>query len=100
MEKVTKKEEKTKTGFRKFIIWIFLVLLVIQAVLVNSLVTRGREINQLNTEREQLRAKIGSLENEIARASSLAIIRRKAEELEMGPGKVKFLPPPPLASSP
>lgn len=90
--------KKTKTGLRKFIIGMLLVLFVIQAVLANSLVTRGREINQLSAEREQLQAEISSLENEVAQASSLTTIRRKAEELGMELGKIEFLPPPPLAS--
>lgn len=97
---MVKKEEKPKTSLRKFIIGIFLVIVVIQVFLANSLVTRGREINQLSAEREQLRAEITSLENGVAQASSLATIQRKARELGMGPGKVEFLPPPPLASAP
>jgi len=94
------KDKKAKTGPRKFIAGIFFVLVVIQVVLANSLVTRGRGINQLSAERERLQAEINSLENEVAQTSSLTTIRQKAEELGMGPGKVKFLPPPPLASVP
>lgn len=93
------KDKKVKTGPRKFIAGIFFVLVVVQVVLANSLVTRGRGINQLSAEREQLQAEISSLENEVAQASSLTTIRRKAEELGMELGKIEFLPPPPLASA-
>lgn len=91
--------KKAKTGPRKFIAGIFFVLVVIQVVLANSLVTRGRGINQLSAERERLQAEISSLENEVAQTSSLTTIRQKAKELGMGPGEIKFLPPPPLASA-
>lgn len=93
-------KEKTKNSPRKFIAGIFFVLVVIQVVLANSLVTRGRGINQLSAERERFQAEISSLENEVAQTSSLTTIRQKAEEVGMGPGEIKFLPPPPLASAP
>lgn len=94
------KEKKAKTGPRKFIIAILFTLIVAQVILANSLVTGGSEINQLSTEREQLQAEITSLENEAAQASSLAVIRQRAGELGMKPGRIEFLPPLPLASAP
>ena len=94
------KEKKVKTGSRKFIAGIFFVLVIVQVVLANSSATRGRGINQLTAERERLQAEISSLENEVARTSSLATIQEKAKELGMSPGEIKFLPPPPLASAP
>lgn len=94
------KQEKAKTSTPKWVVVLLFTLLVIQVILANSLVTRGREVNQLTAEREQLRAAIVSLENEVAQVSSLAVIHRKARKLGMRPGKVEFLPPPSLASAP
>lgn len=91
---------KEKTGFRKLILGAIFALLVIQVVLANSMVTRGREISKLTAERGKLLEEISTLENAVAQAASLAVIRQKAEELGMGPGKIEFLPPPPLASAP
>jgi len=95
-----KKHEKAKASAPKWAVLLLFTLLVIQVVLANSLVTKGREINQFTAEREQLRAAIVSLENEVAQVSSLVVIRRKAKKLGMRPGKVEFLPPPSLASAP
>lgn len=91
-------QEVKKAGPRKLVIVVFFVLLVIQVALANSLVSRGREINELSDKREEFLADIVTLENELARASSLAAIREGAEELGMRPGKIEFLKPPPLAS--
>lgn len=93
-------KNRGKTGFRKLILGAIFALLVIQVVLANSMVTRGREIKRLTAERGKLLEEISTLENAVAQAASLAIIRQKAEELEMGPGKIEFLPPPPLAAAP
>jgi len=86
-------------GQRRWV-WTLFGFVVIQVVLANSLVAHGREINELADERSRLLAEIVSVENEIARASSLAVIRREAEALGLGPGAVEFLPPPPLAAAP
>lgn len=97
---MVKQKEQNKTGLKKFIIVVSLVLIVVQVVLANSLVARGKEIRQLTKEREQLREEISTFENEVAQASSLTTIRRRARELGMEPGKIEFLPPPPLAAAP
>ena len=91
-------QEEKKTGPRKLIIGVFFVLLIVQVALSNSLVSRGREINELSSGREELLGDIVMLENELARTSSLATIREGAKELGMRPGKIEFLKPPPLAS--
>lgn len=94
------KEKKTKSRLQRTGGWALFALIVAQVILANSLVAKGREINRLIAEREQLRAEVVSLENEIAQASSLAAIRQEAEKLGMGPGSIEFLPPPPLAATP
>jgi hypothetical protein len=91
---------KEKTGFRKLILGTIFALVVIQVALANSMVTRGRGIGKLTAEREKLRGEITALENTVAQAASLVVIRQEAAELGMGPGKIEFLPPPPLASAP
>lgn len=91
---------KEKSGFRKLILGAIFALLVIQVVLANSMVTRGREIKKLTLEREKLRGEIIALENAVAQSASLAVIRQKAGELGMEPGRIEFLPPPPLAAVP
>lgn len=93
------KEKKNKSRLQRVAWWAVFVLIVIQVILANSLVTKGREINRLVSEREQLRAEVISLENKIAQASSLTAVRQGAEGLGMGPGSIEFLPPPPLAAA-
>lgn len=95
-----KKKGKSKNNTPKWVVILIFILLIIQVALANSLVTKGKEINQLSVEREKLRAEIVSLENKVAQASSLSSIRQRARKLGMKMGKVEFLPPPSLASAP
>ncbi len=99
---MTEREEKEEIAVdnRRRWFWVLFAFIVIQVILANSLVSRGREINELVAERDRLRAGVVLLENEIARASSLTAVRQGAETLGLKPGTVEFLPPPPLAAVP
>jgi hypothetical protein len=94
------KGKNSKLRLQKMAGWALFILIVAQVVLANSLVSKGREINRLISERERLRAEVVSLENNVARASSLTAIRQEAEGLGMVPGSIEFLPPPPIAAAP
>jgi hypothetical protein len=92
------KDQHTEKDGRRGWVWLLFVFVVVQVILANSLVARGKEIRELATKRDGLRADIVLLENEIARASSLAAVQQGAEALGLKPGTIEFLPPPPLAA--
>ncbi len=101
MRRIQKKgKKKTRSNTPKWLFGLTFILIVVQVILANSLVTKGKEINQLNTQRKKIQAEIVSLENRVSQVSSLAIIRQKARQMGMKPGKVEFLPPPSIASAP
>ena len=85
---------------KKIFVITFFIILLAQAILVNSLASKGRETQQLLSEKEQLESQLLELENEIAKASSLEEIRVQARKMGMKPGKLQYLPPAPVALAP
>jgi len=85
---------------KKILAGLFFLIVLAQVVLANSLVSKGSETRSLLEGRELLRSEILALDNQIARASSLGVIRKKAEKMGMGPARLQFLPPPPVALAP
>lgn len=82
---------------RKIFAVLFFATIVAQVLVTNSLVTKGKIMDGLSVEKKVLHSRLLELENQIAQASSLTAIRDKAEELGMKPGKLKYLPPQPVA---
>ncbi len=82
---------------KKIFAVLFFATIVAQVVLTNSLVTKGRRMDELAVEKEVLQSRLLELDNQIAQASSLSSIREKAKEMGMRPGKLKYLPPQPVA---
>lgn len=79
---------------------LFFLIIVAQVVLANSMVSKGRQMKDLSRQKEELQSELLQLENRIAQASSLAVIRAQAEKLGMKRGKLHFLPPQPVAFAP
>ncbi len=77
-----------------------IVLVFVMVFLNNSLASKGREVDELMEQRKALESQLLELDNRIAQASSLGIIREEAEKLGMVPGKLQFLPPAPVALAP
>ncbi|GMR18961.1 MAG: hypothetical protein BMS9Abin34_083 [Patescibacteria group bacterium] len=85
---------------KKIFVVLFFLIVLAQVVVVNSLIVKGRETQELLAEKKLLQSRLLELENEAARASSLESIRGQAEKLGMKPGKLQYLPPVPVALAP
>ncbi|NIT04323.1 hypothetical protein GTO10_05390 [Candidatus Saccharibacteria bacterium] len=82
---------------RKIFAVLFFLSVAAQVVVANSLVSKGRRMDELVLERKRLESQLLDLENKIAQASSLSAIKEKAESLGMKPGSLQYLPPAPVA---
>lgn len=85
---------------KKVFVGLFFLTVLANIVLANSLVSRGKEMEKLLTQRNQLRSELSDLENQLARTSSLVVIKEQAEKLGMSVGQLQFLPPQPVALAP
>ncbi len=84
----------------KIFIGITVGMFLLMIFLNNSLASRGRELESLIEQKRVLESQLLELDNQIAEASSLSVIRKEAAKLGMVPGKLHFLPPAPVALSP
>lgn len=85
---------------KKIFVGFFLILILAQVVLANSLVSQGKEMEKLMRQRNEIRSQLSNLENQIAQVSSLSVIKDQAQKLGMAPGQLHFLPPVPVALAP
>lgn len=84
----------------KIFIGITVVMFLSMIFFNNSLASRGRELDGLMEQKRILESQLLELDNQIAEASSLGVIRKEAAKLGMVPGKLHFLPPVPVALAP
>lgn len=85
---------------KKIFIGIAGITFLAMVFLNNSLASKGRELDELFEQKRILESQLLELDNQIAQASSLSVIREEATKLGMVPGKLHFLPPAPVALVP
>ena len=77
-----------------------LLMIIGMFFLRNSLSDRGRELQDLEQQKKALESQLRDLDNQIAQASSLNVIRDEATKMGMVAGQLYFLPPVPVALVP
>lgn len=88
-------------GVKFLVVFVFISLFFSQFIVAGALSTSGGEIAQLTSQLEVLQTENQLLENRLAERSSLAAIRKQAEEqLGMTVAEFEFLAPPQLAELP
>jgi len=83
----------------KILIFAIAALAITQVLLSNSLVTGGKKMRELSARKDELNLQLSGLENEIAQAASLTVIRTKAQKMGLKPASLKVLRPAPVASA-
>lgn len=82
---------------KKIFAGLFFLTILANIALANSSVSKGREMEKLSAQRDSLRSELLGLDNKLAEAASISMIKGKARNLGMGPGRLQILPPAPVA---